>query len=120
MDIGAELRDAREKRGISVEALSRATKIRVAALRALERNELTSLPAGVFVRGFIKGYAREVGLDPEATARRYFAQFEPATLPARTDGDLRAEPAVPRSVPATPRVPRSRGSATQLLVLALA
>src|SRR5688572_12744330 len=76
MDVGAALREARERRGISLEALARTTKIGVATLRALERNQVDHLPGGIFLRGFLRAYARQVKLDPEDTVRRYLAQFE--------------------------------------------
>jgi transcriptional regulator with XRE-family HTH domain len=79
MNVGAELRGAREQRGISLDQLSRTTKISVATLRALERNKIDSLPGGIFVRGFLRAYAREVGLDVEETVKRYLAQFEPGS-----------------------------------------
>jgi cytoskeletal protein RodZ len=76
MDVGAALREARERRGISLEELARTTKISVATLRALERNQVDHLPGGIFLRGFLREYARQVELDPEDTVRRYLAQFE--------------------------------------------
>ena len=76
MDVGAALRDAREQREISLDELSRTTKISVATLRALERNQIDRLPGGIFVRGFLRAYAHEVGLDVEDTVQRYLAQFE--------------------------------------------
>ncbi len=76
MDVGAELREARERRWISLEELARITKIGVATLRALERNQVDHLPGGIFLRGFLRVYARQVELDPEDTVRRYLAQFE--------------------------------------------
>ena len=76
MDVGAALREARERRGISLEELARTTKIGVATLRALERNQVDHLPGGIFLRGFLRAYARQVELDPEDTVRRYLAQFE--------------------------------------------
>jgi cytoskeleton protein RodZ len=76
-DIGAVLREAREQRGISVEELSRRTKIGVSTLHALESGQTDRLPGGIFVRGFLRAYAREVGLDSEDIVRRYLAQVEP-------------------------------------------
>jgi transcriptional regulator with XRE-family HTH domain len=75
--IEAVLREAREQRGISVEELSRRTKIGVSTLHALERGQTDRLPGGIFVRGFLRAYAREVGLDSEDIVRRYLAQVEP-------------------------------------------
>jgi cytoskeletal protein RodZ len=77
MDSGAALRSARERRGISLEDLSRTTKINVATLGALERNEIDGVPGGIFLRGFLRAYARAVGLDAEETVQQYLAQLEP-------------------------------------------
>src|SRR5262249_52218517 len=64
---GARLRDARERRGVSLRQIANATKISIAALEALERDEISKLPGGIFSRAFVRSYAIEVGLDPEAT-----------------------------------------------------
>lgn len=77
MNVGAALREAREQRRLSVDQLSRTTKIGVATLRAIEKNEIDKLPGGIFTRGLLRAYAREVGLDVEDTVKRYLAQFEP-------------------------------------------
>src|SRR5256885_828332 len=74
-DFGGKLRDARESRGISLRQIANATKISVAALEALERNDISRLPGGIFSRAFVRSYAMEVGLDPEATIREFIAQF---------------------------------------------
>jgi cytoskeletal protein RodZ len=80
MDIGSELRQAREGVGLSLHELSNRTKIRLAVLRAIEDNNFGQLPNDVFTRGFIKLYAREVGLDPAAIAGRFDALFETNAL----------------------------------------
>ena len=77
MDIGETLRLAREQRGISLDTLAQKTKINPIALRAIEENDIQRLPGGIFLRGFLRAYAREVGLDVEETVNRYVAQFEP-------------------------------------------
>src|SRR6266542_2788207 len=79
MDVGAALRDAREQRGLSLNRLSQATKITVTILQAIETNRRDMLPRGIFLRGFVRAYAREVGLNPEDTVRQYLDQFEPVT-----------------------------------------
>src|ERR1700740_294679 len=79
MDIGAALRDARHRRGLSLEQLANVTKIRVAALEAIETNRREKLPETIFLRGFLRAYAREVGLNPEETLKQYLGQFEPVT-----------------------------------------
>jgi cytoskeletal protein RodZ len=78
MDVGTVLRNARERKGLSLDQLAQATKIRVATLRAIEANEREKLPPVIFVRGFVSAYAREVGLNPDDTAWQYLDQFEEA------------------------------------------
>jgi cytoskeleton protein RodZ len=72
---GATLRNAREGRGVSLRQIANATKISVAALEALERNDISRLPGGIFSRAFVRSYAIEVGLDPEATIAEFVAHF---------------------------------------------
>ena len=92
--VGAELRDARVRRGLSLDQLARTTKIGGAILCSIETNQREKLPAPVFLRGFLRAYAREVGLNPEDTVRRYLRQFQPA--------DEKAE----APLPATSQTPR--------------
>lgn len=75
MDIGARLRDAREGRGLTIDALSRSTRVQPRILSAIERNDSVSLPPRPYGRGFVRAYASEVGLDPDGTVREFFSQF---------------------------------------------
>src|SRR6185369_13431821 len=68
---GEELRREREIRGISLKEISDATKISKRFLEALERNDHRTLPAPVFTRGFVREYARYVGLNVEEMVNRY-------------------------------------------------
>ena len=72
---GAKLRDARERRGVTLRQIANATKISVGVLEALERNDISKLPGGIFGRAFVRSYAIEVGLDPEATILDFIAHF---------------------------------------------
>lgn len=74
-DFGRSLREARERRGVSLRQIANATKIGMSALEALERNDISRLPGGIFSRAFVRSYAIEVGLDPEATIQEFIAQF---------------------------------------------
>ncbi len=87
-DFGGKLRLARERRGISLRQIAASTKISVAVLEALERNDLSKLPGGIFSRAFVRSYAIEVGLDPDETVHEFLERFQasPAAsseLPAR-------------------------------------
>ena len=100
MDVGSTLRRARTRKGLTLEQLARATKISVSALDALETNDLDRLPATIYLRGFLRAYAREVGLDPQETVEDYLEQFEPprfaAAAPAgEVDQRLTLDPAAP-------------------------
>jgi cytoskeleton protein RodZ len=68
---GSFLKQRREARGLSIAALSRATKIKEVNLERLEDGRFDAFPAEVFVVGFVKAYAREVGLDPGEALQRY-------------------------------------------------
>jgi cytoskeleton protein RodZ len=69
--IGRLLEAAREEAGLSRNQLAMTTRIRPSALEALEEGNFEALPAPVFVRGFIRAYCREVGLDPADVLTRY-------------------------------------------------
>jgi cytoskeleton protein RodZ len=77
-DFGAFLKDARERSGITLRAIATTTKISMPSLEALERNDVSRLPGGIFLRAFVRAYAKEVGLDPEDTVRRFVARFPDA------------------------------------------
>jgi cytoskeleton protein RodZ len=68
---GEELRREREIRGISLKEISDATKISKRFLEAIERNDHKTLPAPVFTRGFVREYARYLGLNAEEMVTRY-------------------------------------------------
>jgi cytoskeletal protein RodZ len=75
-DAGAELARAREGRGLSLAELSSRTKVRIAALSAIEAGQLERLPGGIYTRAFLRAYANEVGCDEEATLRRFGLKAE--------------------------------------------
>jgi cytoskeletal protein RodZ len=112
MDVGSQLRRAREARGLSIETLAAGTRIQPRVLDGLERNDLSVIPPRPYARGFVAAYAREVGLDPAQTVRDYFAQFEdpvPAISDKRDD--------LPASSPQRPVFALAAGVALALTVL---
>lgn len=62
---GASLRRERELRGVSLQEIAAATKIGVRMLEAIEEDRLDKLPQGLFVRGFVREYARFLALDEQ-------------------------------------------------------
>lgn len=63
--IGRALRAARQKQGKSLEEASRETRVRTDYLEALEGEEFDALGSDVYVRGFLRSYARYLGLNHE-------------------------------------------------------
>jgi len=66
--IGAKLREAREARGLTFEAVSAELRIRPVILAAMEREDHAVLPERVFLLGLLRTYARHLGLDPAAVS----------------------------------------------------
>ena len=86
-DFGGKLRQARERRGISLRQIASSTKIAAAALEALEKNDISKLPGGIFSRAFVRSYAVEVGLDPDETVKEFLDRFnQDAAAVRRGDG----------------------------------
>ncbi|MBM3777090.1 MAG: helix-turn-helix domain-containing protein [Acidimicrobiia bacterium] len=71
---GARMRQARETRGISLRDIATRTRISLSTLEALERDNISRMPGGIFSRAFVRAYATEIGLDPEAAIREFLAQ----------------------------------------------
>ena len=93
MTVVERLREARERQKVSLHAIAEKTNVSVRFLDAIEKNQFDKLPGGIFTRGFIRSYARQVGLDPDATVQQFLAD-EPSQrdddideVPARIQGD---------------------------------
>ena len=110
MDVGTTLRTARERRALLLNDLTVTTKIPVRLLLALEDNDFHKVPSGIFTRGYLRAYAREVGLDPDDVVAQYREQCgEPAPAAVTTPElrrvdeeeieDLRADPNLSASGP---------------------
>jgi Helix-turn-helix domain len=71
---GDRLRLQRERRQIALTTIADQTKIKLSLLEALERDDLSHWPLGIFGRSYIRAYAQSVGLDPAATVREFIAR----------------------------------------------
>lgn len=88
--LGTYLRTERERKNIPLEAIARATKITLKNLEALERDEFHLLPPPVFVRGFLRAYAHQVGLDAYKVLEMYESQTKgvnSSLLIKKTEGE---------------------------------
>ena len=74
--VGQYLRRERESRSISLEELSRTSRIGLPFLEALEGDDFGFFSQQEFILGFLKGYARHLGLNLEEVLRRYRIQSE--------------------------------------------
>jgi cytoskeleton protein RodZ len=72
--LGEELRHKREQRGISLAEISEATRIGTRFLKAIETDNFSILPGGIFTRSFIRAYAKHVGLNEEEAIGLYLQQ----------------------------------------------
>ncbi|HXW90737.1 MAG TPA: RodZ domain-containing protein [Terriglobales bacterium] len=70
---GPWLRRERERCGITLEDISRSTKIRTRYLHAIEQEHLGELPGGIIGRGFVRAYASCIGVDEEEAIASYLA-----------------------------------------------
>lgn len=68
---GARLRRAREEQGLTSEEVSRQLRLSLSYLKALENDDYGRLPEPTFVKGYLRNYARLVGLPAEELARRF-------------------------------------------------
>src|SRR4029453_2485317 len=73
-DLAQRIRTAREHLGASIEEAERATKIRRRYIEAIEAGDFARLPDGPPSRGFIKNYARYLGMDPEQALNDFEAE----------------------------------------------
>jgi cytoskeletal protein RodZ len=80
--LGSYLKRERELKQVSVAELAQTTRIPVRILHQLENDEHGSLPADVFVRGFLRAYARALGVDEEHVLARYGGRQTPEPPPA--------------------------------------
>ena len=77
-EIGASLRDARQRRGLDFPEVERGTKIRAKYLRALEDETFLILPSETYVKGFLRTYAEYLGLDGQPFVDEYLSRYLPA------------------------------------------
>jgi transcriptional regulator with XRE-family HTH domain len=83
--LGARLKDARERSGVTLESIADATKINRSLLAGLERGDVSQWPKGIFRRAFVREYARALGLPAEEILTEFLREFPEDTPMARPD-----------------------------------
>ena len=85
---GTRLREQRERQHISLTTISERPKIKASLLEALERDDLSHWPHGIFGRSYLRSYAQAIGLDPDTTVRE-FTEFHAVEPPDSSLAELR-------------------------------
>lgn len=73
LTLGEKLRQAREERGLSISEVAEQTRISALYLESIENNDFKPLPGGIFNKGFVKSYAKFVGVDEQEALQDYAA-----------------------------------------------
>src|SRR5215471_8152874 len=95
---GPRLRQERERRQISVTSIASNTKISRSLLEALERDDVTRWPSGIFRRAFVRSYASAIGMNPDDVWKEFSERFpdpNPPIDPAAEAG-VRADLSIER------------------------
>src|SRR5438046_1497698 len=120
--VGSHLRELRERRGVSLDEISRSTRVLSPQLQALEADNFAALPAPAFVRGFIRAYCQALGEHPDAA----LALYEASRPPGRPEGvgprvaqgsDAALGESRTRAEQGTPQEARGRGAVFVSFVL---
>lgn len=108
LSFGAQLTNAREQQGISLLDMAARLRLHPKQVAALENEQLTALPEAPFVRGFLRNYAKELGLNPEPLLQSLAERYLPsAATPSRASSTPPAIDAV------------ANGGVTRQIVIAL-
>jgi cytoskeleton protein RodZ len=86
-ELGQLLREAREKKGLSLAEVEEDTRIRQAQIQALEEEDYGKLPSGIYLKGLLRNYAQYLGLDPAEVMKLHGAEdTERRSIPVVAEG----------------------------------
>jgi cytoskeletal protein RodZ len=104
---GDRLRRHRERRGITLEAIARGTKVPAGLFAGLERGDCSRWPGGVYSRAYVRAYAEAIGVDPDEAVEDFTTAFADTAFPegqARPQGRRAAPPSLRLSMDDQPEV----------------
>jgi cytoskeletal protein RodZ len=78
---GDRARRQRERRGVSLESIAKATKVPASLFAGLERGDCARWPGGVYSRAYVRAYAEAIGLDPNEAVEDFTAAFSDTVWP---------------------------------------
>ena len=88
LSFGRYLRAVRRERGIGLEQISKETRIGLETLNLIEQEDISGLPAEVFVKGFIRSYAKAVGADADRAVAGYLQGLAKVQKSEQSEADL--------------------------------
>src|ERR1044072_471984 len=94
--LGEELKHRREERDITLADISEATRIGTRFLKAIESDNFSVLPGGIFTRSFIRAYARQVGMDEDEALVLYQQQTAGSSPEPQPSAQVQAEERAPQ------------------------
>jgi cytoskeleton protein RodZ len=97
--VGAQLRAAREARGQTLDEIAQQTRIPARHLAQIEEGQLEGLPAATYSVGFVKAYARTVGLDPTDLSQQFRSELSHSPAATTRIAYEPYEPADPTRLP---------------------
>jgi len=89
LSFGRYLQDIRLSKGISLETIAEETRIRIDNLLLIEGENHDKLPDEVFVKGFLRAFARAIGADGDEAVRRYEMRLKVVQKLAKSEADLK-------------------------------
>jgi cytoskeleton protein RodZ len=111
-EFGEKFRKEREKKNFSLDDVAGVTKIGVRMLRAIEEENFDRLPGGVFNKGFIRTYAKHLGMNDEKAVADYLACIRKTQLGPDAPAELvAATPTRPSAEKRTPSAPKKKSAA---------
>jgi cytoskeletal protein RodZ len=118
---GGDLRQVREQQGLSIQALSDATKVPAKHIRALEAGDFGELPGGVFRRGFVRSYVEALGLEEKKWMKRFDEVCRTNGIAGASSSDwIQFAENVKNNRAVSPPTRAARGAGLGLLVITLA
>jgi cytoskeleton protein RodZ len=98
-EFGEKFRKAREKKGLSLDDVSNVTKIGSRMLQAIEEEKFDQLPGGVFNKGFIRAYAKHLGINDQEAVTEYLECLRQAQIEAQAAWQPPTRAAAPEKRP---------------------
>jgi len=89
LSFGRYLQDIRLSKGISLETVAEETRIRIDNLLLIEGENHNKLPDEVFVKGFLRAFAKAIGADEDEVVRRYQLRLKVVQKLAKSEADLK-------------------------------